>query len=61
MCRAPRRSLLLSSVVQPSAAPSGPRHSPGARGPQRRRADRRAPTRLPDYSDTAVHHRIQFE
>lgn len=43
MCRrAPRRSLLLSSVAQPSAAQRRARHSPGARGPQRRRADHTA-------------------
>lgn len=39
MCRrAPRRSLLLSSVAQRGAAPPSARHSHGARGPQRRRA-----------------------
>lgn len=35
------RSLLLSSVAQPTAAPAC--HSPGARGPQRRRADTTRP------------------
>lgn len=31
-------------VAQPTAAPQRARHSPGARGPQRRRADARVPT-----------------
>uniref|UniRef100_A0A2H1WM47 SFRICE_040750 n=1 Tax=Spodoptera frugiperda TaxID=7108 RepID=A0A2H1WM47_SPOFR len=55
MCRrAPRRSLLLSSVAQPRAAPQRARHSPGARGPQRRRAEHRAPNTVRDCDSARI-------